>query len=317
MSDFRLSTPVAFIIFNRPDTTARVFEAIRQAKPPQLLVIADGPRAEHPEDAEKCAAARAIIEQVDWDCKVLTNFAKTNMGCKRRVSSGLDWVFETVEETIVLEDDCLPHSTFFRFCEELLDRYRDDERIMAISGDNYQFGRQRTRYSYYFSRYPHCWGWATWRRAWRHYDGEMELWPVVRDGGWLEDILGNERAIAYWTRIFDKTHNGDINSWAYAWTFACWIQSGLTILPAVNLVSNIGFGLNATHTRSSSRIANLGTHQMDFPFLHSPFVLRDARADELTQASVYEKGHLLLRLRRKAQLQFRRLYTLWRRLKLI
>jgi hypothetical protein len=174
MADFQLTTPVAFLIFNRPDTTAKVFEAIRQAKPPKLLVVADGPRPDRPDDIEKCKAARGVVEQVDWDCEVLRNYSDVNLGCKKRVSSGLDWVFNTVEEEIILEDDCLPHPTFFRFCEELLDYYRHDERIMVISGDNFQFGRNCTEYSYYFSRYNHCWGWSTWRRS-------KELLPTMYD----------------------------------------------------------------------------------------------------------------------------------------
>lgn len=161
MYDFQLKTPVAFLIFNRPDTTRRVFAEIAKARPPKLLVVADGPRADHPDDVEKCAAVRAIIDGIDWDCKVLTNYSDINLGCKRRVSSGLDWVFDTVEEAIILEDDCLPHPAFFRFCEEMLNKYRDDKRIAMISGDNFQFGRKRTEYSYYFSRYPHIWGWAS------------------------------------------------------------------------------------------------------------------------------------------------------------
>ena len=300
MNDFQLSTPVAFIIFNRPDTTAQVFEVIRQAEPSRLLVIADGPRPDHPGEPEKCAAARSVVDQVDWDCEVLRNFAETNMGCKQRVSSGLDWVFDTVEEAIILEDDCLPHPTFFRFCEELLKRYWDDERIMAISGDNFQLGRRRTQDSYYFSRYSHCWGWATWRRAWRQYDGEMRLWHTIRDDRWLGDILENERAIAYWTRILEKTYNGDIDSWAYRWTFACWIQSGLTILPNVNLVSNIGFGPGAIHTAdSNSPLANMAVHAMSFPLWHPPFVIRDAKADSYTQKEVFEINPLHKRAAKK------------------
>ncbi|MEW6491011.1 MAG: glycosyltransferase family 2 protein, partial [Cyanobacteriota bacterium] len=164
-----MKTPVVFIIFNRPDTTQKVFEAIRQAHPPLLFVIADGPRPNKPGEDQKCAATRAIIDQVDWDCEVLTNYSEINLGCERRVSSGLNWVFDTVEEAIILEDDCLPHPTFFSFCEELLDYYRNDQRVMVITGQNVQFGRKRTDYTYYFSRYNHCWGWASWRRAWRSY----------------------------------------------------------------------------------------------------------------------------------------------------
>ena len=300
MTDFQLTTPVAFLIFNRPDTTARVFEAIRQAKPPKLLVVADGPRPDRPDDVEKCKAARAIIEKVDWDCEVLTNYSDVNLGCKSRVSSGLNWVFEIVEEVIILEDDCLPHSTFFRFCEELLDYYRHDERIMVISGDNFQFGRKCTDYnSYYFSRYPHCWGWATWRRAWKYFNFDMKLWPIIRDGEWLKSISHNSKDRRYWTKIFQSSYDNKVKSWAYCWTFACWIQNGLTILPNVNLVSNIGFGEGATHTSSSkSKVANLPVEEMIFPLKHPPFLLRHVEADDFTHNNNYA-SNLWLRFNSK------------------
>jgi hypothetical protein len=185
MSNYQLRTPVAFIIFNCPETTDRVFEQIAKAKPSKLLVIADGPRENSPGEAERCAAVRSIIDNVDWDCEVLTNYSDVNLGCKRRIASGLDWVFDTVEEAIILEDDCLPDPTFFRFCDELLEKYRDDERITMISGDNFQFDRKKTDSSYYFSRDPHIWRWASWRHVWKNYDVDMQLWPEIRDGGWL------------------------------------------------------------------------------------------------------------------------------------
>lgn len=279
-----INTPVAFLIFNRPDTTERVFQVIRQAKPPQLLVVADGPRSKFADEAQKCQAARAIIDRVDWDCEVLTNYSDINLGCKTRVSSGLDWVFDTVEKAIILEDDCLPHLSFFRFCEELLDFYQSDRRIMTISGNNFQFGRKRTEYSYYFSRYCHCWGWATWRRAWRLYDIEMKLWPRVKNENLLEHILEDSQTVKYWERIFQRTYNESINSWAYRWKFACWIHSGLTVLPNVNLVSNIGFGVRSTHTTNKQNLcANLPVEKMYFPLQHPPFMLRNVEADRFTQ----------------------------------
>ncbi len=287
MTEPRLNTPVVLIIFNRPDTTQKVFKSIRQAKPPMLLVIADGHRLEKPEDVEKCAATRAIIEQVDWECKVFKNYADVNLGCKKRVSSGLNWVFEIVEEAIILEDDCLPHPTFFRFCEELLLRYHNDERIMTISGNNFQFGRKRTEDSYYFSLYNHCWGWATWRRAWQHYDIEMKLWSIVSQGGWLKDILKSPSSVKYWHKIFQSTYNEKINSWAYCWTFACWVQSGLSILPNVNLVSNIGFTSEATHTKKNERVGNLAVEAMNFPIQHPHFIVRDVMADNFTQKNIF------------------------------
>ena len=257
MSNYQLKTPVVFIIFNRPDTTSRVFAEIAKARPPKLLVIADGPRANHPDDAEKCAAVRAIVDNVDWDCEVLTNYSNVNLGCKRRVSSGLDWVFDIVEEAIILEDDCLPHPTFFQFCEELLEKYRDDERIAMISGNNFLVGKKRTEYSYYFSRYTHIWGWASWRRAWDNYDVDMKLWPEIRDGGWLDDLLDNKKGVWYWNYIFQNVYKGKIDSWDYQWTFSCWIQSAMTIIPTVNLVSNIGFGSGAVHTKEENKFSNM------------------------------------------------------------
>ncbi|MDJ0636515.1 MAG: glycosyltransferase family A protein [Xenococcaceae cyanobacterium MO_188.B29] len=296
-----MKTPVAFLIFNRPDTTKKVFESIRQAKPPKLLVVADGPRSDPPGEAEKCQAARAIIDRVDWKCEVLTNYSQVNLGCKLRVSSGLDWVFKNVEEAIILEDDCLPHPSFFRFCEELLDYYRDDERIIVISGDNFQFGHKRTEYSYYFSRYNHCWGWATWKRAWQYYDIDMKLWSKIRDGNWLKFILEEPRTVKYWSKIFQATYEDNINSWAFRWTFACWLQSGLTILPNVNLVSNIGFGREGTHTTDiKNPFANLPVEKMCFPLQHPPFIIRDVEADKFTQNTNFSQA-LAKRLINKTQ----------------
>ncbi|WP_292463380.1 hypothetical protein [Methanolobus sp.] len=259
-------------------------------------MIADGPRADCPEEAEKCRAVRAIINKVDWDCEVLTNYSDVNLGCKRRISSGLDWVFDTVEEAIILEDDCLPDPTFFRFCEELLEKYRDDERIAMISGDNFQFGRRRTEYSYYFSRYPHIWGWASWRRAWKNYDVEMKLWPEIRDGGWLRDLLKSTKSVWYWRYIFEKAYNGKKDTWDYQWTFSCWTQNALTVIPSVNLVSNIGFGKNAVHTNIKEKYADMRAEQMKYPILHPQYVVQDSKADSRLQSEMFSGSSLLLRI---------------------
>lgn len=281
--------PILFLLFNRPDLTQRVFERIRQAAPQRLFIAADGPRPGMPTDVELCAQARQVVEWIDWKCEVHTLFRETNLGCKQAVSSAIDWFFEHVEEGIILEDDCVPHPTFFRFCAELLERYRDDERIMVISGDNFQQGRQRTPYSYYFSCYTHIWGWATWRRAWRYYDGDMKHWPELRQTSWLLDVLGDEVSATYWRNIFDKAHAGKIDSWAYPWISSCWAQNGLTILPEVNLVSNIGFGDAATHTKKGdSRIANLPTAAMKFPLRHPPYMVRHLEADRFTFKTVFQ-----------------------------
>lgn len=287
---FQLTTPVAFLIFNRPNTTQQVFNTIRQAKPQQLLVVADGPRTDRSGEAEKCTTVRQIIETVDWDCTVSTNYSDLNLGCKRRVSSGLNWVFETVTEAIILEDDCLPHPSFFRFCQDLLTHYREDTRIATISGDNFLFGRRRTTDSYYFSRYNHCWGWATWKRAWQYYDVDLKLWPEILNGGWLNDILSDRSAAIDWTERFQTVYSNKLNTWDYQWTFACWLQGSLSVLPNVNLVSNIGFGNNSTHNNQDKKLAEIPHESMQFPLQHPKYIIRDNQADVTTQKEIFRSG---------------------------
>jgi len=289
MINWQLKTPVVFIIFNRPDTTTKVFERIREAKPPKLFVIADGPRNDHPDDKEKCIAARKIIEQVDWNCEILKNYSDKNLGCEKRVSSGLDWVFGIVKEAIILEDDCLPHPSFFRYCEELLDKYNDNKIIMSITGQNVQFGRRRTEHSYYFSSYSHCWGWATWKRAWHHYDFDMKFWSETKKSNLLKNILKNRRAVKYWEKIFQATHDKKINTWDYQWLLTQWVHNGLGIIPNINLVSNIGFGKKSTHTSDEkSPYSNMLPEEMIFPLKHPPTIIPNRKADKFEQTTLYD-----------------------------
>jgi hypothetical protein len=292
MDSWQLKTPVALIIYKRPDTTARVLAEIAKAKPHKLLVIAEGPKPDVPGEAEKIAATRAIIDQVDWDCDILKNYADVNLGCGIRVSSGLSWAFDKEEEIIILEDDCLPHPTFFRFCDELLEKYRHDKRVAMISGDNFQFGKKRNSYSYYFSRYAHIWGWASWRRAWQHYDYDIIDWPEIRDGKWLRDILKNRNAIHNWENTFQIMYEKKIDTWDFQWQFACFINSGLCIMPNINLVSNIGYGFNATHTEEKCPQLNLPSKPMIFPIEHPRFVIRDEAADTFTQTNIFSPTHI-------------------------
>ena len=279
---------VAFFIFNRPDTTQRVFEAIAAAQPERLLVVADGARADRQGEADLVAQTRAIIDQVNWPCVVDTNFATENLGCKPRVSSGLQWVFEKVEDAIVLEDDCLPDPSFFNYCTQLLERYRDDDRVAAISGDNFQNKISRTTDSYYFSKYFHCWGWASWRRVVQQVDFEMESWPEFDQRDGLHDWSDSEAELNYWQNLFSLQHAGEINSWAYPFFYSCWERAGLTILPDVNLVSNIGFDQDATHTTSAeSDLSNLPTYNIG-ELKHPNVVQRHQTADAYTFENVFK-----------------------------
>lgn len=274
-----LNTPVALFIFNRPDLTAQVFSAIAAQKPSKLLIIADGPRINRPTEAEKCAKTRDIINKIDWKCEVLTNFSDTNMGCRNRITSGLNWVFENVEEAIILEDDCVPAPTFFQFCEELLQKYRNDERVFQICGANFQDGIERGNYSYYFSKLNYIWGWATWRRAWKNHDVDMKLWPEVKLAGLLMGA-GDSRFVDFWQQRFQDVYDRKVDTWDYQWVFTSWINGGLSIVPNVNLIKNIGFGPEATHTQDvSDKRSNSVVGNVSFPMKHLPYVVHNWNAD--------------------------------------
>jgi hypothetical protein len=285
-----MNAPVALFVFNRPETTARVIEAIRAAAPPLLLVVADGPRPGVPADETACREVRALVDRADWSCRVRTNYADANLGCRDRIASGIDWVFDEVPEAILLEDDTVPDSTFFRFADELLARYREDERVTSISGDNFQRGRRRGTASYYFSRYSHIWGWATWRRAWSRYDRNLTRWPALRTEGWLTSVLRDPGEVEFWTDVFDRVARGEIDTWDYAWLFTSWVEGGLTVLPNRNLVTNIGFGPGATHTSSRSDLASMPTEPMEFPLIHPERVAADSDADAFTGRTMFREG---------------------------
>ena len=284
-----LKTPVVLIIFKRWEQTQKVLEVISQVKPSQLFIIADGPRPEQPGEKEKCFATREVVENIDWECEVFRNYSEINLGTGKRISSGLDWVFDHTDRAIILEDDCVPQLSFFPFCEELLEKYQDDTRITSIAGQNFLPESPSYSYSYYFSNYSHCWGWATWKRAWNCFDFDMKLWTEVKTKNLLTKILSDPQAVNYWQEIFQRAYDNHKDTWAYPWLLSCWLQSGLSIHPRVNLVSNIGFGKEATHTFSTkSPLANLPTKAINLPLKHPPYIIRDSHRDNLLQKKVYE-----------------------------
>lgn len=280
-----MHTPVCLLLYRRPALTRQVFAAVRQARPRQLFLVADGPN--NAAEADLCRQARAIAEEVDWPCEVHTNFAQENMGLRARVSSGLTWVFEQVEEAIILEDDCLPHPGFFSWCCQLLERYRDDARVFLVTGDNSVGIRPGHGHSYAFCRHALIWGWATWKRAWRHYDDTMADWPHLRESGWLGQLFADPAAVAHWTAKFDDGH-ARFNSWARAWMFACFKAQGLCAVPGVNLVSNIGFGQEATHTKGLAdgrSAAPAGAIRL--PLVHPPRVMADPAVERTLERRLF------------------------------
>lgn len=287
-----MRVPVVFIIFNRPDLASQVFERIRTAQPSKLFVISDGPRADVIGEKALCDESRAIIETVDWKCDVRINHSENNLGCGKRISSGLDWVFETEEKAIVLEDDCLPEPSFFRFCEEMLNRYQDSE-IGAVSGNNFVGKQLSGAHSYYFSRYPHVWGWATWREKWKAFDFGIPDWPHLRETHLLEIILDDKKAVLNWTYPLNLVHEGKLNTWDFQWTFTCWKNNWLSILPSHNLITNLGFRQDGTHAQQNSPLGNIPTFPMSFPLNHPSSIERNIDADRFTQFHRYENRQSL------------------------
>jgi len=286
----KLNTAVLFLIFNRPNTTQKVFEAIRQARPPRLYVAGDGPRNNRQGEENLVSKARQIATSVDWPCELKTLFQSENLGCKNAPSSGIDWFFENEDQGIILEDDCLPHQDFFIFCEILLNKYATDDRIWVITGDNFQNGQQRGDASYYFSRNNHVWGWASWRRAWVKRDMEIKFWPAWKESTEWKTWLPDKVERRYWAKIFDRAYKQEVDAWDYPWTASVWFNGGLTITPNVNLVSNIGFGPDATHTiLEDSPQAKLATQKM-MPIKHPINLLHDEAADNYAFNQVFG-GH--------------------------
>lgn len=283
-----MNTPVVFCVFNRPDLTRQVFETIRQGRPERLFVVADGPRPDQPEDAANCAEARRIATAVDWDCDMRTNFAETNLGLARRMYTGISWAFDQAEQAIILEDDCLPNSSFFRFCGELLDRYRDDNRLMAVCGESYQYRKTCAPYSYDFSRYSHCCGWATWRRAWSLLDFDMGTWPEAKAAGWVRDWFPDPASADYWENIFETLYAGRRNSWFYRYLYTCFLNGGLTAQPAVNMIRNIGWSQEGTNCRGRCPIVIPPPEEMVWPLKHPPYLFRAREADRYYQEAMCE-----------------------------
>lgn len=241
--------PVAIIIFNRPDFVRKLISILREKKISNVFVIADGPRDGNVSDIENCQLARKVIEEIDWNCSIRTNYSTVNMGLKNRISSGLDWLFGQVDRAIILEDDCMVELDFFDFCEEMLELYKNETRVSVISASNFLEQSILIGESYYFSKYNHCWGWATWARAWKTYQGDIPFWPEWRSSNSWVKLFPNRIERNLWRKTFDKVYSGKLNtSWAVPWMASVWYSGGLTITPKVNMVTNIGFGATSTHT---------------------------------------------------------------------
>ncbi len=274
------NTPILFIIFNRPDLSEIVFKAIRHAKPTQLFIAADGPRENNVSDKTLCAEARKIIEQVDWSCEVKTLFREENLGCGKAVSSAISWFFDNVERGIILEDDCLPDSSFFMYCQSLLAYYENNEKVMHIGGVNFQFGANKVLADYYFSAISHVWGWASWRRAWKKYDFDIKDLEAFKKSKKINTYYKDPNISNKWLTTFEDMHNHKIDTWDHQWTYCILNYNGVSIIPNQNLISNIGFREDATHTSAEQSIfANVTTQTQSLPLKHDTSIKINFKAD--------------------------------------
>lgn len=283
-----MNCPILLVVFNRPAKVSALIAGLSAIKPRHIYIAADGPRPCHRDDPERCAAVRELVSKLPWDCELKTNFQPTNLGCKRGVSTAIDWFFSHVEAGIILEDDCIPSPVFFDYCAELLQRHAQSEQVMHISGTTFIGPRdqaERSR-SYHFSRIALVWGWATWRRAWQRYDIEM------RDIDGLRAMLDEENAFsarryrAYWTSLFRHTEAAAVDTWDAQWQYSILKARGLCITPVQNLIENIGFDQDATHTTAAVPHAR-GVGAVALPLVHPDAVLVDTAADARTMRTAY------------------------------
>lgn len=297
-----MKTPILFIIFNRPQVTEKVFEAIRQARPEKLFIAADGPRDSRPGEKERCLNTRAIIKKVDWECEIHTKYSDVNLGCKKAVSSAITWFFEAVEEGIILEDDTLPDQSFFRFCEEMLEKFRDDPRIIMVTGDNFLGEWKSDIQSYHFIS-GGIWGWATWRRAWKLFDVTIQDWGTRKGRKAIREsqLIISKKQYREIKRLLDLTYYFPEQAtwWGYQWLFARYKNNGLTVAPSKNLVRNIGFDSEATHTSSETKEASLPVFSLDFPLRHNLKIEFDKEFEEKELSLSYKEEKVIDRVRGK------------------
>lgn len=275
-----MNTPLLLIVFNRPELTKQVFEKICNMKPSKLYIAGDGPREGFENENEKVKKVRKIFTNINWSCEVKTLFSDYNLGCKKACIKAIDWFFENEEKGIILEDDCLPHPDFFNFCENLLEIYNNDEKVSFISGTNFQNNNFRGDASYYFSKYVHIWGWATWKKSWKKYNvGNIEFWPKWCETSDFKDKLPDNVERKYWKNIFNKIYLNKIDTWDYPLTCSVLHKGGLTAIPNVNLIKNIGFGDDATHTKSKDNLnSNMKVGKIG-NIIHPKIIQRNIEAD--------------------------------------
>jgi hypothetical protein len=289
--------PVLFIIFNRKNSTEKVFEQIRLVKPKQLFIAADGPRKYIPGEDKKCENIRSwILENIDWNCEIKTLFRDQNIGCGRGPSEAITWFFEHVNEGIILEDDCLPNISFFKFCDENLNKYRNYDNISIISGNNFQIRQPMIIGSdYYFSVFPSTWGWATWKRSWDGFDYHIRKWKTIEQKEFLNFLFREKQYQGWWKWYLDKIYNEQPDDmWDFQFYFHCIERKQLAVIPGANLVSNIGHGPMASHTTNKGGyFDSIPAYELEFPLKHPDKIQRNYDADLFVQKMLFGEVEII------------------------
>mgnify|MGYP000901064106 CR=1 FL=1 len=273
-------TPILIIGFNRFDTIERVFMSVREVRPEKLFIALDGPRDDVLSDKENCDKVKKVFTKIDWDCEVKTLYRNKNMGCDEAVPDSISWFFSNVEEGIILEDDCLPSRSFFSYCKDLLAKYRDNDKVMMISGNNFISDYKFSEDSFFFSKYAFIWGWATWRRAWEKFDNSMKSYPSFKKNGGFRDYYPNILDRFFWRTGFENKYNGYSQGWDMKWNYALAYYNGLDVIPSTNLVRNIGMESDATHTKKYDKRMDIPTYDLDFPLKYP---------DNIEECKIYDK----------------------------
>lgn len=294
----QLDIAVLFLVFNRIDTTRQVFEAIRQAKPLRLYVAADGARKSKEGELDKVNKVREyIMSNIDWECEVKTFFHEQNLGCGQAPASAITWFFQNEEMGIILEDDCLPSQSFFWFCKELLIKYKDDMRIWMIGGTTFKNIKLEDEEDYYFSKYSHIWGWATWSNRWKYYDYNIKTFPKFKKNNYVKSIFENNKEQEFWMESLEKAFNSRVDYWDYQWVYIMNLNHGLCVLPTLNLISNIGFGNDATHTNQKiDGVSELNHFEISFPLKEREFIFPNIKMDNYLSKNYYSKNTFFMRI---------------------
>jgi len=285
MPNYQVKSPVVIFIYKRATNLEAITAVLRKVKPARVYIIADGSSQNN--DKEVLSTRIKLESLITWKCKIIKIYSDTNLGLKKRFASGINTVFQKEDRAIFIEDDCIPSITFFRYCDELLEKYVNNPQIGIISGDNFLFGQPKIKESYYFSRYPLIWGWASWRRAWKGYDPEITTWKIGEVNSWLSDYLGSKVASLYWHLIFNNVKKNIIKTWDYQLTYHFFKSRMLHITPKVNMVTNVGIDSHATNTKIKSRGMGQTANDIEFPLIHPTSIVRNIAADTKVEKTVF------------------------------